>query len=428
MLRAGCLARVRQRTVMASYSVRLRPYTFYARLPRGVTNVDLVKVLVQRFSKNELSGVQDFSGGRFEVVFKTKQAVERFLIDPVVEVGEEKFRFEYRGSRSKVVRVFQYPLEEPDEELRKILSQYGQVHGMQRETIPGFADFVSGTRRIRMDMVTPVPNLIKVLDRYVARFEYDGVVHQCVRCGGTGHYAAACTTPKCSRCDQYGHETCEAPCALCQGDHARSQCRVKSFAAAVAGTKPAGAEASEIKGQEGTNSAVSEPVAIAAASDEAGSNADDAGRKEETSSVGGASIEAQKSEENAAPAADALEQTTRPEQTPAEPPAIVAPEAAPSLAAAVPPAVDGETASPSTPIPKQKKKGRKAKRKLFEEKKQQSRRGLLKAVESELESETESPLRRKRVVGSGTEPTENEDVEFSSAEEESGMESEENRK
>lgn len=388
----------------------------------------MVKVLVQRFSKNELSGVQDFSGGRFEVVFKTKQAVERFLIDPVVEVGEEKFRFEYRGSRSKVVRVFQYPLEEPDEELRKILSQYGQVHGMQRETIPGFADFVSGTRRIRMDMVTPVPNLIKVLDRYVARFEYDGVVHQCVRCGGTGHYAAACTTPKCSRCDQYGHETCEAPCALCQGDHARSQCRVKSFAAAVAGTKPAGAEASEIKGQEGTNSAVSEPVAIAAASDEAGSNADDAGRKEETSSVGGASIEAQKSEENAAPAADALEQTTRPEQTPAEPPAIVAPEAAPSLAAAVPPAVDGETASPSTPIPKQKKKGRKAKRKLFEEKKQQSRRGLLKAVESELESETESPLRRKRVVGSGTEPIENEDVEFSSAEEESGMESEENRK
>lgn len=429
MLRAGCLARVRQRTVMASYSVRLRPYTFYARLPRGVTNVDLVKVLVQRFSKNELSGVQDFSGGRFEVVFKTKQAVERFLIDPVVEVGEEKFRFEYRGSRSKVVRVFQYPLEEPDEELRKILSQYGQVHGMQRETIPGFADFVSGTRRIRMDMVTPVPNLIKVLDRYVARFEYDGVVHQCVRCGGTGHYAAACTTPKCSRCDQYGHETCEAPCALCQGDHARSQCRVKSFAAAVAGTKPAGAEATEIEGQEGTSSAVSEPVA---ASDEAGSNADDAGRKEETSSVGGASIEAQKSEENAAPAADALEQTTRPEQTPAEPsaepPAIVAPEAAPSLAAAVPPAVDGETASPSTPIPKQKKKGRKAKRKLFEEKKQQSRRGLLKAVESELESETESPLRRKRVVGSGTEPIENEDVEFSSAEEESGMESEENRK
>ncbi|KAH9371663.1 hypothetical protein HPB48_021971 [Haemaphysalis longicornis] len=110
---------------------------------------------------------------------------------------------------------------------------------MQRETIPGFADFVSGTRRIRMDMVRPVPNLIKVLDRYVACFEYDGVTHQCVRCGGTGHYAVACTTPKCSWCDLYGHETCEAPCALCQGDHVRSQCCVKSFAAAVAGRTPA---------------------------------------------------------------------------------------------------------------------------------------------------------------------------------------------
>ncbi|KAH9384913.1 hypothetical protein HPB48_026943 [Haemaphysalis longicornis] len=125
---------------------------------------------------------------------------------------------------------------------------------MQRETIPGFADFVSGTRRIRNDMVRPVPNLIK----------------------GSG---------QCSRCDQYGHETCEAPCALCQGDHARSQCRVKSFAAAVAGTKPASAEATEIEGQEGTSSAVSEPVVAVAASDEAGSNADDAERKEETSSA-----------------------------------------------------------------------------------------------------------------------------------------------
>lgn len=111
--------------------MRLRPYTFYARLPREVTNVELVKILVQHFTKAELSGVQDFSGGRFGVVFKTKVAVERFLADPVIEVRDEKVKFEYRGSKVKVVSIFQYPLEEPDDELRRVLSEYGQVHGMQ---------------------------------------------------------------------------------------------------------------------------------------------------------------------------------------------------------------------------------------------------------------------------------------------------------
>lgn len=224
---------------MASQSVRLRPYTFFARLPRGVTNVDLCKILVTRFTKAELGGVQDFSAGRFEVVFKTKAAVDRFLADPVVEVKEEKVKFEYRGSRAKTVRIFQYPLEESDEELKRVLVAYGTVHAMQRETIPGFADFWSGTRRVRMDMQRPVPNLLRLLDRYVARCEYEGVVHQCVRCGGTGHYAAACSSPKCSRCEQFGHETCDAPCAVCQADHARSECRVKSFAAALTGRRAA---------------------------------------------------------------------------------------------------------------------------------------------------------------------------------------------
>lgn len=96
--------------------------------------MDLCKVPVQRFTKTELSGVQDCSAGRFEVV------VDRFL----AEVSEEKVRFQYRGSRAKFVRIFQQ-----DEELRRVLSWYGTVYAIQRDTIPGFADFLSGTRSVR---------------------------------------------------------------------------------------------------------------------------------------------------------------------------------------------------------------------------------------------------------------------------------------
>lgn len=401
---------------MASQGVRLRPYTFFARLPRGVTNVELVKLLVQRFTKNELSGVQDFSAGRFEVVFKTKDAVDRFLADPVVEVRGEQVRFEYRGSRVKIVRVFNYPLEEQDEELRRVLGEYGSVHGMQRETIPGFADFVSGTRRVRMDMVRPVPNLVKVLDRYVARFEYEGVVRQCVRCGGTGHYAAACTTPKCSRCEQFGHESCEALCPQCQGDHARYQCRVRSFAAAVAGRTAAAVP--ESVGDETEKRAAAEPVnEEASTSDHVANERVEHATPQANASVEGASNEAQKSEEHAAPAVDALEQTTPPAQPPAEAAAVAAPEAAPSLAAAAN-SLAAESAL-MTPLSgassaAKKKNRRKGKRKLFEARKEGSTTGLRKASDSEVEPEAASPVQRKRVAAPGAEQSEVEDAEFSS--------------
>ncbi|KAH7935215.1 hypothetical protein HPB52_004803 [Rhipicephalus sanguineus] len=58
---------------------QLRPLTFYGRVPKGTTNVDICKELVKRFSPSELKCVQDFGAGRFEVTFATMAAVERFL-------------------------------------------------------------------------------------------------------------------------------------------------------------------------------------------------------------------------------------------------------------------------------------------------------------------------------------------------------------
>lgn len=399
---------------MASQGARLRPYTFFARLPRGVTNVELVKLLVQRFTKNELSGVQDFSAGRFEVVFKTKDAVDRFLADPVVEVRGEQVRFEYRGSRVKIVRVYNYPLEEQDEELRRVLGGYGTVHAMQRETITGFADFLSGTRRVRMDMVRPVPNLMKILDRYVARFEYEGVVHQCVRCGGTNHYAAACTTPKCSRCEQFGHESCEAPCPQCQGDHARYQCRVRSFAAAVAGRAAATTTENAVEVED---KRADKEIASA-----------DAARND---SVEAGNHVAPEGDEHAAPkvddptpapvpaeAADAAAKTAAPSLAPAADPDAAAKTTAPSLA---PAAAQCEVVAPLVGTPVKKKNRRKGKRKLFQERKEAgSRRGLRKASDSEVEPDAASPVRR-RTVSPGAELSSMEDADCSGTDDETEM-------
>lgn len=71
--------------------------------------------------------------------------------------------------------MFHYQLEEQDEQLRRVLSEYSE-YMIQREMIPGFADSRSGTKRVRMDTAQPAPNLVKILDRYVECFEYEGAV------------------------------------------------------------------------------------------------------------------------------------------------------------------------------------------------------------------------------------------------------------
>lgn len=201
---------------MARHNVRLRPYTHSARLMRGVTNIELW------ITKAELSGVQDVSAGRFEVVFKTKAAVDPFLPDLIVEVREEEVRFEYRSSRVNDERVFQYTLEKQDKELRRVLSAYGTVHAIHRETIPAFAEISSVIMRLQMDMAWLVQNLVRVLNRDVMCFEYKGVVHQCVRCGVTATTRLHAPLPSARSVSRLGTR-----CATYRAQRARATSRQK---------------------------------------------------------------------------------------------------------------------------------------------------------------------------------------------------------
>lgn len=374
--------------------------------------MDLCKILVQRFSRSELKGVQDFSGGRFEVVFASKAAVDRFLADPVVEIMEQKVRFEFRGSRVKIVRVLNYAIEDPEDELRRALGAYGQVHAIQKESVPGFPETYSGTRRVRMEMLRDVPNILKVHDKCSVRCEYEGVVRQCIRCSGTGHHAAACTTPKCKRCEQFGHENCEAPCANCQGDHARSACRVRSFARVV-GQAPNSSDAAAL---EETVSASAPDVASVEpnASDDA-----------ERSSAGsrGAVASATPEGEAREPDEEGTKEVSVAAMADAPVPAVVeeAAEVAPPLAAEGKPtaAAGVAAASVAPPLATPKKRRRKpGKRRLFadEEKTAGSKTGLRKASDSDEAStlsSSRSPARQKRAV-SPSAVSSGSDAEFSS--------------
>ncbi|KAH6926816.1 hypothetical protein HPB50_022472 [Hyalomma asiaticum] len=170
---------------------RVHLYTFLGRLPAGTTNVDVCVALVKTFKRTDLLCVQDFGAGRFEVTFKNKESVDRFLAHPVIEMQGTECKFEYSGVQTKVVRV------------------------------------LSGIRRVRIEMARPVPNLLRVEDK-VVMCEYDGVVRLCRRCSLPGHHAAECETPKLRRAHVAG------------GDHGVFSCRVRTFASVATRTPTRG--------------------------------------------------------------------------------------------------------------------------------------------------------------------------------------------
>ncbi|KAL3223278.1 hypothetical protein MRX96_027685 [Rhipicephalus microplus] len=175
--------------------------TFAGRVPKSTTNIKLAKVFLKRLSENDLKSVQDFGGSNFEVTFKSKVAVDRFLADSAtIKVKGFDIRFEYRGLRTVSVRVFEYPADASDHVLGRALEVCGKVQSISTDNLTGLR-ITTGNRRAHMELCSPVPNITDVDDGHVVRCEYDGVVHLCRNCRLLGHEKEKCATP---RCEQWG--------------------------------------------------------------------------------------------------------------------------------------------------------------------------------------------------------------------------------
>ncbi|KAH8009679.1 hypothetical protein HPB51_018990 [Rhipicephalus microplus] len=133
--------------------------TFSGRVPKGTTNLELTKAFLERFSENDLKSVQDFGGSNFEVTFKSKVAVDRFLADSaIIEVKGFDIRFEYRRLRTVSVHVFEYHADASDYVLSRALEVYGKVQSTSTDNLTGL-QITTGNRRARMELLSPVPNI-----------------------------------------------------------------------------------------------------------------------------------------------------------------------------------------------------------------------------------------------------------------------------
>lgn len=187
----------------------------------------------------QIECIQSINPRKFLVSFRSAEAAEYFcqVSAPALRIAGAMPSCRWLGSERKRIRVGFLPNAVSNNELVKVLKNYGEVVQVTDEVYANRPFVIkTGTRLVDMDMSKAVPNILSVCG-FSASVTYRGVITQCRRCLQKGHFKAECTAPFCDRCRTFGHREidCAAPCLKCKSlDHHWKECTVRSYAFAAA--------------------------------------------------------------------------------------------------------------------------------------------------------------------------------------------------
>ncbi|KAL1416828.1 hypothetical protein MTO96_027426 [Rhipicephalus appendiculatus] len=200
---------------------------------------EIIDAIEEATGPRGLKSLQHQGGTKFCIAVATATAAAKlstrgsFVLNgaavPVAQVGPQVV----------AVTVFRCPLFLGDASLAAAFSQYGKVIDVHEQTFKGRQHVGNSLRVVRLEMSKPVPNFLTVQGHRVM-CDYRGVTKVCSRCAHEGHVGKDCHTPRCARCEAFGHDTtgCSAPCRRCGGEHATADCLQPRSYAAAAGEKP----------------------------------------------------------------------------------------------------------------------------------------------------------------------------------------------
>ena len=150
------------------------------------------------------------SGEKIDGILEKENGVRKMKLDN----GEvTKVMLTSNGHGIKTVRVKNLPTEISDSELRKVLSEYGQVGPIEHEKYGPksyFSGLLTGVRIVRATLTRNVPSYIKVGEEE-AYVTYFGQAETCHSCGQIGHKRAGCPTKKQRRSTYAGRLAARTP-------------------------------------------------------------------------------------------------------------------------------------------------------------------------------------------------------------------------
>ncbi|KAH7945558.1 hypothetical protein HPB49_012887 [Dermacentor silvarum] len=209
-------------------------FTFNA--PTGSSADEIIDAIEETVGPGGLETLQHQGGVKFIAAVASAAAAVKLSSRGSFVLNGASVPVAQVGPRVLYISAFRVPPYVGDATLAAALSTYGKVLAIQESQFKGRPTVGTGVRVIRMEMAKPVPNFLSVQGHRIM-FDYRGIRKVCSRCGAEGHLGKTCETPRCERCEVYGHETakCTSPCRRCSGNHVTADCFLpRSYAAAAA--------------------------------------------------------------------------------------------------------------------------------------------------------------------------------------------------
>ena len=150
----------------------------------------LRKELINAIEEHKVAAVQALSPTRYRIEYR--YSLDRHAAD-INDIAFRGIQLTPLAAYEEVKSVFvdQAPLQMQDQYLFDTLAPYGRVISIQHLKVKGFLSVRSGTRRVSMVIMKPIPANINI-GGFCVSFRYRGQPPTCFVCQEVGHTARGC--------------------------------------------------------------------------------------------------------------------------------------------------------------------------------------------------------------------------------------------
>ena len=184
--------------------------------PEGTSIFDTAKALRDYFAKEadfEVVAIQQCPNRIARVTFEEggEAAKADFQDEGSIRIFGVECEVVSPAPPVEKVLVYNFPYENSDGPVHRVLSDFGSVEGISYQTWVGLPGIHTGTRVVKMVRSSPIPRSL-VIGGVRCKIWYRGQPVTCDVCREVGHVAAKCPNKgRCFHCRQQGHMARDCP-------------------------------------------------------------------------------------------------------------------------------------------------------------------------------------------------------------------------
>lgn len=184
--------------------------------PEGTSIFDTAKALRDYFAKEadfEVVAIQQCPNRIARVTFEEggEAAKADFQDEGSIRIFGVECEVVSPAPPVEKVLVYNFPYENSDVPVHRVLSDFGSVEGISYQTWVGLPGIHTGTRVVKMVRSSPIPRSL-VIGGVRCKIWYRGQPVTCDVCREVGHVAAKCPNKgRCFHCRQQGHMARDCP-------------------------------------------------------------------------------------------------------------------------------------------------------------------------------------------------------------------------